>query len=252
ASDAATKAMSLDDSIPEPYIALSYVKLVDKGGIAESKDLIERAIETAPYNSTAHVRYGWILLNQGNLDRTVEEMRLAQEYDPVSPISNAALCNALDFQGKADEAIKYCEKSAELAPGLNGAQIALAEAYFAGGRHNDAVNLGEKIVASGGDEDQKLSALASVGYFHAKLGHRQAAEKIVAEIRPHASQNPIFLNDMVVINYALGKRDEGYAYFQQLYEHRAMPPFLLKYDPAWADVRADERVIKLISKSRNG
>lgn len=252
ASDAATKAMSLDDDIPEPYIALSYIKLNEKGGIAEAKDLIERAIETAPFNSTAHVRYGWILLNLGYLDKTVEQMRLAQEYDPVSPISNGALCNALNFQGKADEAIKYCEKSAELAPGLNGAQLSLAETYFAGGRRDDAVSLGEKIVANGSDDDQKLSALGSVGYFHAKLGHRQTAEKIVAEIRPHASQNPFFLNDLVVINYALGKRDEGYAYFQQLFEHRALPPFLLKYDPAWADVRADERVIKLINKMPNG
>jgi len=249
ASEAAAKALSIDEDIPETYIALAYLKLSGKEGLKESRSLLEKAIEISPYNSLAHVRYGWVLLNMKDLEGSVEQMRLAQLYDPASAISNGALCSVLAFQSKAEEAVKYCERSASITPNMDTAQLSLAEVYFAAGRHDDAISLAEKVI-SNEKGDERLFSLGSLGYFYAKHGAKSKALAIVDEIKPNASRRPMMLNDLVVINYALGKRDDGFAYFQQAFERRAIIPLRLNYDPMWSDVRADERIAQL-SKQAN-
>ncbi len=243
---AAQKAVQLDDKVPEAYIALAFLRLNEQHR-SEAKSLIERAIELAPFNSTARVRYGWILLGEHNLDATVQQMRLAQEYDPLSPISNGALCQALEYQGKLDEAIKFCEKSVELSPDVSNSQLSLAEVYFVAGRQSEAVELGEKVLAKNKGED-RLFALTSLGYFYAKLGNAAKAKKISEEIRTYAVFRPILLNDLTVISYALGDRDQGFAYFEQTYKSRAVALLQLYNNPIWADVRADTRVMDKMQK----
>ncbi len=247
AEAAALKALQLDDKVPEAYIALAFLRLNDQARRSEAKPLIERAIELAPFNSTARVRYGWILLSEQNLEATVQQMRLSQEYDPLSPISNGALCQALEYQGKFDEAIKYCEKSVELSPDLYNSQMALAEVYFVAGRHSEAVELGEKVLVKNKGED-RLIALTSLGYFHAKLGNTTKAKQIGAEIRTYAVRRPGLLNDLAVISYAMGDREEGFAYFEQSYNSRVLAILHLYNDPIWADVRSDTRVMETMQQ----
>jgi hypothetical protein len=113
------------------------------------------------------------------------------------------------------------------------------------GRHDEAIKLAEKIVANSEGND-RLSALGSVGYFYAKLGDKKRTKEIIAEIKPNASQMPFLLNDLVVLNYAMGNTDEGFNYFQQLADRGSLVPFRFNYDPLWADVRADSRTVKLL------
>ena len=63
---------------------------------------------------------------------------------------------------------------------------------------------------------------------------------------------PFLLNDLVVINYALGNTDEGFNYFQQLLDRSSLIPFRFYYDPLWADVRADSRTVALVKKRTAG
>jgi Tfp pilus assembly protein PilF len=247
-SDAANKALELDERLPETYVALAYLKRFERDGGPKAKQLLEKAIEIGPFNSTARVRYAWILVAEGDLDGSVQQMRLAQEYDPLSVVSNGALCSVLIWQGKSEEGIKYCERSVEISPDMQNSKVALAEAYFAAGRHGEAIALAEKVVAAT-EGNERLEALGSLGYFHAKIGRKKDAEKAMAEISPHISQSPYLLDNLIVINYALGKKEEGFAAFEQLAGRRGVTRFRVIFDPAWADVRADERVMKRLNES---
>jgi Tfp pilus assembly protein PilF len=107
-SEAATKALALDDNIPETYIALAFLKGSEKDGMKQAKELVEKAISIAPYNSTARVRYGWQLLGGDDLNGAVEQMHLAQ-HDPTSAVKATAKHRALGCSKAIEEAIKYCE-----------------------------------------------------------------------------------------------------------------------------------------------
>ncbi|MEP6945187.1 MAG: winged helix-turn-helix domain-containing protein [Acidobacteriota bacterium] len=248
ASAAAEKALALDEKVPEGHIALAFLKLSEKDGQAQAKAALERAIELAPFNSTARVRYGWLLLNGKDLDGSVQQMRLAQEYDPLSPVSNTALCEVLDYQGDYNGAIKYCEKSVEMAPSLFNAKLALAESYFVAGRQNEAIALVEKEIPTAENID-RYTGLGSLGYFYAKQGRTSEANKIISDLRSHAVKDPSLLIDLTVISYAMGNNDDGFAYFQQAYRSHAVHELTFLYNPMWDAVKADSRVMKLMGNS---
>jgi tetratricopeptide (TPR) repeat protein len=212
-----------------------------------SKELIEHAIELSPYNSNARIRYAWMLLND-DVNKTVEQMRLAQQLDPLSPISNGALCNSLILQNHPDEAVKYCERSVELAAEASENRALLADAYFLVGRSDDAIaEIQKRIDEAHGDE--KFAAYGSLAFYYARLGRRAEAEKLVDMIKPQAQKDPMLFNDLLVVSYALDKRNDGYAYFQQAYREHVFPYQIYRYSPIWEPVRADERISSFLKSS---
>jgi TolB-like protein/DNA-binding winged helix-turn-helix (wHTH) protein/Flp pilus assembly protein TadD len=239
---AAEKALALDNSVAEAHIAMAFIQFTPTD-VEEAKRSIERAVELAPYNSTARVRYGWILTRLGKSDEAVAQMKLAQEYDPLSPVSNGALCNILTLQESFAEAVKACEKAVELAPNTGDNRLALANAYFFNGNIEDAIKQAKIGVESG---RSKFSALGSLGYFYAKLNRRSEAEDIVARIKPEVVKDAMLLNDLALITYALGRRDESFIYFQKGYENKVLPMNLFRRDPVWKEIREDPRFIKLL------
>ena len=241
---AAEKALALDSSIAEAHIAMAFIQLTPNS-FDEAQRSIERAIELAPYNSTARVRHAWILLRARKVEQAVSEMKLAQEYDPLSPVSNGALCNMLTYRESFAEAVKVCEKAVELAPNSADNRLALANAYFLNGNAESAIKQAKIDIETG---RKKFSALGSLGYFYAKTNRRDEAEAIVAQLKPEAVKDAMLLNDLVLVNYALGKRDESFEYFQKAYKNKALPMGLINVDPIWKEIRADARFMKLLEE----
>jgi len=235
-----SKAVELNDALPEAYIALASLQDMSEQGHAATKQFLEKAIELSPYNSTAHIRYGWVLFPQ-DLDGSLRQMRLAQEYDPLSPVSNGALCNLLIFQNQYQEAIKYGEKAVELAPKSANAQMMLSNAYFLAGRQNDAIEqLKKGIDETSGVE--KEDALGTLAYYYAKVGRRKDAEAIFTQLERSSAGHPSLLNDLSLISYALDQPDKGFGYFKKAYELHVLPQLMLRYDPIWKEMNADPRV----------
>lgn len=248
ANKAAAKAIELNSEIAEAYVALAFMQGRYPNGRVAAKQLLEKAIELSPYNSTAHVRYGWVLLRDGT-DKTVKEMRLAQEYDPLSPLTNGALCNALIFDNKISEAIPYCEKSVELAREIPTSRVLLADAYYLSGRPDDALaQINSRIAETEGVE--RAGAEGSLAFYYAKLGRRSEAEEIFNRLKPLIDEQPSVLNDLILISYALDRPDEGYGYFRQAVDKRLLTSVMYEYHPIWEQVRADKRTLDYIYEVR--
>jgi len=236
---AAEKSLALDNSIAEAYIAMAFIQFTPTG-VEEARLSIERAIELAPYNATARVRHSWILLRLGKVDQAVSEMRLAQEYDPLSPVSNGALCNILTYRENFAEAVRVCEKAVALSPNTADNRLALANAYFFNGNTENAIKQVKIDIESG---RKKFSALGSLGYFYAKLNRRAEADAIIAQLKPEAVRDAGLFNDLALITYALGSRDESFVYLQKAHQNKVLPMNLIYVDPVWKEIREDPRFI---------
>ena len=236
---AAEKSLALDDSIAEAYIAMAFIQFTPTG-VEEARLSIERAIELAPYNATARVRYAWILLRLGKVGQAVSAMRLAQEYDPLSPVSNGALCNMLTYRENYAEAVRVCEKAVALSPNTADNRLALANAYFFNGNTENAIKQVKIDIEAG---RKKFSALGSLGYFYAKLNRRADAEAIIAQLKPEAVRDAGLFNDLALITYALGSRDESFVYLQKAHQNKVLPMNLIYVDPVWKEIREDPRFI---------
>jgi TolB-like protein/DNA-binding winged helix-turn-helix (wHTH) protein/Tfp pilus assembly protein PilF len=236
----AARALELDATVAEAHMAMAFVQRDE-----QAKNSLERAIELAPYNSTVRVRYAWILFRTGETEQAVTEMRLAQEYDPLSAVSNGALCNMLFYREIFSEAVKVCKKAVELGPKTADNRLGLANAYFFNGNIEEAISEAKIDVEI---SERKYSALGTLGYFYAKLNRRAEAEAIVNQLKPEAEKDFGLYNDLALINYALGKRDEAFAYFQKSYNKRVLPISMVRQDPVWKEIDQDPRFIKLIEE----
>ncbi len=242
ASSAIARALTLDDSVAEAHIANAFLQFTPTGADI-AKMSIERAIKLAPFNSTARLRHAWILLRLDDIDGAVREMRLAREYDPLSPTSNGALCGLLIYKEEFAEAVDVCRRSVEIEPHTANNRLSLAHALFFNGNTDEALAQAKLDV----DEDrQKFAALGSMGFFYAKLGRKADAEAMIKQIKPQSDKISDLLLDLTLINYALGRRDESFTYFQQAYEKRRVQRLTFMRDPVWKDVREDERFVKLM------
>jgi DNA-binding winged helix-turn-helix (wHTH) protein/TolB-like protein/Tfp pilus assembly protein PilF len=237
---AANKALELDQDIPEAYVALANAQAPGEPGRLKAKELLEKAIELSPYYANARIRYGWILLLE-DFDTAFEQMRLAQEYDPLSPISNGAYCSVLIYRNRYKEAIKECEQAVEFGHDQPMARVWLADAYLLDRRTDDAIaQINLRIAESEGRDH--YGAKGSLAYYLARAGRQAEAERLVHELSGKVVEFPSVNNDLALTYYALGKTDEGFKYFLQALEKRAFQASMLTLNPIWADVWADPRV----------
>jgi TolB-like protein/Flp pilus assembly protein TadD len=240
AKEAATKALALDPAMSEAYVALALPQKYLENDYQSSRLLLEKALELSPFNATAHQRFAFQLLADKEIDRAVSEMRLAQEYSPLSPVINTDLSEVLILQREFEEAAVYCDKAREIAPDSSLHQIPCADILFFTGQTERAIDGLEEYTRK---EKKDYFALSRLCYFYAKTEKTEAAaaiyDKLLAEWDDSRS-----LTNLAVLAFELKRKDEAYCLLQKAVETGAVP-FTVDYDPVFDDLRADPQYKQL-------
>jgi TolB-like protein/Flp pilus assembly protein TadD len=171
---AAEKAIQLDPMLAEAHEAL---------GIAYSRDAqweqaeksFRRAIELEPGRSTLYGQFArFFLLPLGRIEEALEQMRVAEKADPLSPEVHFYLGNVLISAGRYDEAASHCER---ILPNYAGSLECVAQAWIGQGRFDEVIRL-----LSSSDRNNSRGLL---GYAYARTGRREEAEKLAAVVDPN-------------------------------------------------------------------
>lgn len=234
----AEKALQLNEKLAEAHLAMAYILQNTAGQQENGIKSLERAIELSPYNAAAHIRYGWTFLERNNLDETVRQMRLAQENDPLSPTANNTLCTALYFQHNFAEAAKYCEKAFEISPDSPANRLTLANVYFFNDKKDKAIELAQKELNEGKEKNEKVFALALLGYFYSKTNQTKEAEKIYEELKPGLSAQPKLIERLILLSYTLGRKEETTSYLAEAMKNRSLSQGF-RFDPLYDELRND-------------
>jgi len=245
---AAEKALSLNSESPEPYLALGAMDIFKKK-FQPAQIKIERAVALAPYNSSARHRYGVVLLFNGKLNESVAQMRLAQEYDPLSPVINKTLCSSLIFSENYSEAVGYCEIAVRISPETPGSRTLLAYAYFLNKRYDEALN---QMHLAAQNKNEAANIPSTLAYYYSKMGRRAEAEKIYAELKNDLEKQSELAVDLTIIGYELGKKNEALKYYEQmLKQNNSNTDFeiIFAYDPMWNDIKNDPNFDKIYRQS---
>lgn len=236
ADEAAKKALLLNDSLAESQIAMAYVQIAKYRDHDSSIGYLKRAIEISPDNSTARIRYGWQLLRLQDLEGTLEQMRIAQENDPLSQVSNSALCSVLLLKRNYSEALKYCERAVELQSNSPLIRVQLASVYFLNGKIEEAVTI---LQEEGKNPRHKYDALAGLAYIYAKTGKNKEAEEIFAKLKNEIKIYNKY-SDLTLLAFTLGKKEEALEYFKIMIARRKILSLDVLSDPYWEDVFKDK------------
>ncbi|MEO1573608.1 MAG: tetratricopeptide repeat protein [Pseudomonadota bacterium] len=186
AREAAEKALELDPDLPEAYASLGLV-LSDEGRFPEAAQAYERAIALNPNFANAHMWYGSVL-SWVDIEKAVQERRIAAELEPLSPIAVQLYGEMLAKSGEVDaarreflkivdfapefplvyfelaglsinkndfvSAIRYLRRANELDPGRAATMVSLSQVYLLLGDVRMAKDWLDRAIAIGPDQQQ--------------------------------------------------------------------------------------------------
>jgi adenylate cyclase len=138
ASEAAHKALSLDNSDPFIYSALSNLHIMQRQydqAIASA----ERAVELCPSGARAHFTLGTAYFFACRPAEAIRSLELAIRLNPFPPGRNfSMLGSAYRLLGRDEEAIAVYKKGLQTEPGDLFTHLGLTVAYFKSGREEEA------------------------------------------------------------------------------------------------------------------
>jgi len=246
AEAAAKKALAIDDTLVEAHTTLAFVLCAYYLDFAGSIREFERAIALNPNYATAHHWFGdGPLLAAGQFDRAIAEGKRAVELDPLSLIINADLGADYLTARRYDEAIEQLRKTINMDPRFYYARWNVAEALELKGKLREALPEYKKAV----ELDDDPFVLALLGQAYAKLGQRDEALKILAQLPQLAAQRYVPSYSFAILHMALGEKDKAIDWLERGYDERAgLDLIFIKVDPMLDPLQGEPRFKALVQK----
>ena len=167
---------------------------------AQSERSFRRAIEIDPSGSQSRLYFAAnLLFPLGRLREAIEQIRVAERSDPLSPDVHYRLAFVLTSARRFEEAARYCEK---LPDDFWAKPQCLGRIRTAQGRTHEAIEILEAALHSGGFKDTGVPGY--LGYAYASAGRREDAEKLAA------STSPVNAFHRALIFAGLGDKDRSF------------------------------------------
>jgi TolB-like protein/Tfp pilus assembly protein PilF len=177
----ADKALQLDPLLGEAHEAMG-MAYARAGQWEQSEAAFRRAIELDAGRSMSRVHYALnLIFPLGRVAESVQQLRLAERADPLSPEVRFNLAYLLTAAGRFDEAAGHCER---LSPDHTFKSQCLGRARLGQGRTAEAIEIFADAVNRGvavGDPAQGWLGLA-----YGRAGRRDEAERLAAVLSDNA------------------------------------------------------------------
>jgi eukaryotic-like serine/threonine-protein kinase len=244
ATEAAEKALALDDSLPQAHTERGEIYFFHEFKWAEAEKEFRRAIELNPNYALARTYYGWLLMCTWRTDEGIAENQRGQELDPLSLDTNTYLGINLYYTRHYDAAVEQLRKTLEIEPNFWFARAYLGRAYSKLGRPSEAIaELQKAEQLSGGLADP----WSGLGVAYAAQGDKTKAREILGKLK--VQTDPYVPPYSIGVLYAnLGEKDHAFEYLQKAYEQGSIYASFLKVDPELDPIRSDPRYKELLRK----
>jgi TolB-like protein/Flp pilus assembly protein TadD len=239
AEAAAMQAVRLDTTMAEVYACLALVSQYYLWKFDQAERYFKKALALNPNLAIIHYHYSWGLHLWGRDTEAITEHKLAKKYDPFNPLHTAWLGGLYYCDGQYDEAVKVALESFEIQKDYPIGYFILGLSYRMMGRIEEAINAHKKLA------ELYPEWLWALGYTYAVTNHREEAEKILNEIESQPI-NPYNAYCRIVVNTALGKKDEAFKWVN--YEpHHAWTAWVA-VEPWFNELHGDPRFDEFVKK----
>ena len=245
AKGAVNLALKYDDSLAEAHTSLASIKAVTDWDWQGAENEYRRAIELNPNYPTAHHWYGAQLLLQGRLEQALEEIKIAQQLDPLSLGINKDFAVILLYARDYDKALDQCRKTLEIEPHFGAMSTYIAQIYELQQKYPEATAELEKAHAAAPEDGEITYAL---GQAYALMGKKDEALKISNELNQPGNQNIYLPKEAAYLYSLLGEKERAVAILQKAAENHYMAAAELKMDPRLTELRKDPRITELLQK----
>jgi adenylate cyclase len=252
---AAEKAVNLNDRHAEAYAAIGFVRLFHDWDWKGAEQALDRALQIDYNCALAHGHRAILASTILDRDRTISELRIAIELDPVNLLIHAEAGEVSYWARDYSQAMAYASETLELDPSFPRAHFVLGRIYEAQGKIGEAIAEYEQArIISGQGSTEAITALQQggvIGY------HRWALEAQIKAMGSHPAdtsktqipvdEHPFFFAK----NYArLGEVDKAIECLEKSYKEHDCLLVLLKALEWWDPVRSDPRFQDLMRRVR--
>ncbi|HTE29841.1 MAG TPA: tetratricopeptide repeat protein [Chryseolinea sp.] len=243
----ADKALQLDDSIAEGYVAKASRLLYYEWKWKEAFDALKTAMELNPGSIPVYKMLGYYYITMGQKQDAVSILEEAVQIDPLSAALNQGLGNTYIFVERYDDAIAQAEKVLELEPGM---RIGIELKAWGTGLKGDWKEALELFLEVHRLTNHPLKGLMGVGFALGKLGRKEEALECIQKVEERQRQEPdvVLDGDLVGMYFAIGDFDKVFYHLERCVERRAAPiNFFLEY-PVFKELKSDPRFLDLKRK----
>lgn len=237
AADAAARALSLDDSLPDAHLAGALVKSARADWVGAERGY-RRAIELGPSHVVARQEYARWLSLLGRFDEALEQARVAESLDPLSPRAIMSVAAVLRFSRRYEEAIPQARKALEVDRGHLAAYSVLGHSYQGLGRFDQSI---EAFQRSG-------RASGNLGNAYAQAGRTSEARAVLARLEQQYEKTGLGAGEIARIYSGLGEVDHAFEWLDRVDRVHAGWPTTYKVAPVWDPLRSDPRFTALLKK----
>lgn len=242
AGEAARKALSLDEALPEAHASLGFIAAYRDWDWKTAERELRRSIQLDPGYARGHQWLGNVYEIQGKLPEAQREMEAALREDPQSPIVNSDLCELLFFRQQYDAAIDQCGKTRDIDPDFVLVFGPLEAAYLAEKNYPAAADVAVRKALKRGEDPQFPNQLRTAFRGSGIRG----LLRVEAQQLTQSSDPPAYF--VARAELRLGKKERAVQMLLRAFHDR---DFFLPYlacDPEFAPLRSDPRVQDILHR----
>jgi TolB-like protein/DNA-binding winged helix-turn-helix (wHTH) protein/Flp pilus assembly protein TadD len=236
AKQAAYQALALNDNLSEAHTSLAFVLDLYGWDWEGAEEQYQLAIALSPGYATAHHWYAFHLLLMGHIGAGIDELRIAENLDPLSLIIGADVADALCIAHRFDESVQQSRKTLALGPNFALGHFELGQALVQLRQYDAAIAEFHKAIEIAGHRAVFDSNLA---YAYAVSGRTAEAVQIAKDLQLRPDSN-LSANENIALIYAgLRDPDQAMIWLNKAYDARFNPSILLR--PGFDSLRQDPR-----------
>jgi TolB-like protein/Tfp pilus assembly protein PilF len=242
---AAEKAIALDPNHAESYASLAYTYMVYDRDPVNAERNYKRSFELNPSYATARQWYAEVLASEGQLDKSIEEMKHALALDPLSLIITRDVGWMLYFARRYAEADEYIQKALDLDPNFMRGHLLLGENDIQRGKFDQAIaefQTAEKLATEG------TIPTIMLAYCHARTGNIREANRILQHLLTLSSTTYVSPGGFALIYAGLGEREQAFAWLGKAFEEHSGVLMYIHIDPLFDTLRDDPRFAAVLKQ----
>ncbi|HEY0461517.1 MAG TPA: winged helix-turn-helix domain-containing protein [Pyrinomonadaceae bacterium] len=245
AKSAILRALEIDPNLGEAHTSLGICLMNYDWNWQGAEISFRKAIELNPHYAVGHQVYATFLLRQGRIADALVELQKAQLLDPLSPVINTWLAEALTYLGEYEASILLHHETIKFSPDYFPAYYHLTFTYLLNNQLEHAVETSKKAMSF--SENLSLTQFACV-FLHAVLGETEKAQKILENLLEQRRTKYVSAVNIASCCAALEKFDETLYWLEIGIKERDPNLTWIKIDKEFTFIRKEEKFLNILSE----